>query len=273
MKKITIVLMCFLLTAGAAMAQNEYNEENLEISTEYSVNGVSFKMILVEGGTYTMGSPEEGDQLLQVGSIVFIINEKDREDRPSHNVTVSSFYIGQTEVTQELWEAVMGKNPSFSKGAKRPVDQVSWNDCQKFIKKLNNLTGKNFRLPTEEEWEYAARGGKKSQNYQYAGSNNADDVAWHQFNCNFNDESSSDFGTHPVATKLANELGIFDMSGNVSEWCQNKWYKYNGGKCNSSYRTYRGGNFGVIDKGCRVWDRPNQSTRYRTSGVGLRLAL
>lgn len=273
MKKMFLALMCTLFAAGSSLSQTAHDETDVEMSTEYTVNGVTFKMILVEGGTYTMGSSLDGDQLVSVGPVVFVINEKDRDDRPAHDVTVSSFYIGQTEVTQELWEAVMDKNPCDYKGAKRPVDKVSWNDCQKFIKKLNRLTGKNFRLPTEEEWEFAARGGKKSKGYQYAGSNNADDVAWCQINSNFSDESSPDFGTHPVATKIANELGIYDMSGNVSEWCQNKWYRYDGGKCNSSYRIYRGGNFSVIDEACRVWDRPNQSTRYRTTGVGLRLAL
>ncbi len=265
--------MCIILAAGTAISQLVCEEKSEDTFTEFTVNGVTFKMILVEGGNYKMGSTETGDKLLPVGPIVFIINEKDIYERPAHDVVVSSFYIGQTEVTQELWEAVMGKNPSYNKGAKKPVDQVSWNDCQKFIKKLNKLTGKNFRLPTEEEWEYAARGGKKNQGYQYAGSNNADDVAWCQLNSNYYNENRPDFGTHPVATKLANELGIYDMSGNVSEWCQNKWYKYDGSKCNTSYRVYRGGSFAVIDEACRVWDRPYSSTRYRAVSIGLRLAL
>ena len=165
----------------------------------FTVGGVSFTMVKVEGGTFKMGATSEQ------GSDVYD-NEK-----PAHSVTLSSYYIGQTEVTQELWQAVMGSN---YKGAKRPVECVSWNDCQEFISKLNEKTGKNFRLPTEAEWEYAARGGK-SGGTKYSGSNTIGDVAWYTDN--------SGGTTHDVATKRANELGIYDMSGNVWEWCSD-WY-------------------------------------------------
>lgn len=145
----------------------------------YTVNGVSFVMVPVEGGTFKMGS-----------------TDVDSNGSPVHNVTLSSFSIGQTEVTQELWTAVMGSNPSNWVGNKLPVETVSWNDCQTFITKLNQLTGKTFRLPTEAEWEFAARGGNQSQGYKYSGSNTIDDVAWYT--------SNSGSKTHEVATKQAN---------------------------------------------------------------------
>lgn len=166
----------------------------------YTVNGVSFKMIAVKGGTFQMGSDYEYDYA-----------------NPVHQVTLTKgYYIGETEVTQELWTAVMGSNPSYFTGnMQRPVEKVSWDDCQTFISRLNQLTGENFRLPTEAQWEYAARGGNKSKGYIYSGSNTIDDVAWYY--------SNSSFTTHPVKTKAPNELGIYDMTGNVWEWCSD-WY-------------------------------------------------
>ena len=193
----------------------------------FTVNGVSFTMIAVEGGTFQMGATSEQGYVA------------DSDEKPVHSVTLSDYYIGETEVTQELWIAVMGNNPSYYKGNNKPVEQVSWNDCQKFIKKLNRLTGKNFRLPTEAEWEYAARGGKKSKGYKYSGSNTINDVAWYR------DNSSS---THNVKTKQANELGIYDMSGNVWEWCQDWFGSYSSssqtnptGPSSGSERVLRGG--------------------------------
>ena len=165
------------------------------------IKGVEFSMIKVESGTFTMGATkEQGNHSNQ---------------HPTHKVTLSTYYIGETEVTQELWEAVMGTNPSKFKGAKLPVENVSWTECQQFINKINQLTGRKFRLPTEAEWEFAARGGKSSKGYKFAGSNNADAVAWHQGN--------SGNKTHNVGTKAANELGLYDMCGNVWEWCQD-WF-------------------------------------------------
>ena len=184
-----------------------------------TVNGVDFKMIKVEGGTFTMG-----------------------EGKEAHEVTLSEYYIGEFEVTQELWEAVMGSNPSNFKGGYLPVEMVNWNDCQGFIAKLNRLTGKTFRLPTEAQWEYAARGGNKSKGYKYSGSNNIDEVAWY---CN-----NSGGSTHPVGTKSPNELGIYDMSGNVWEWCQDWYGKYSKdsqtnpqGPSSGSNRVRRGGSY------------------------------
>ena len=228
----------------------------------FTVKGVSFTMIAVEGGTFKMGATSE-----QGG-------DADNDEKPVHNVTLSDYYIGETEVTQELWQAVMGKNPSNFKGNKKPVEQVSWNDCQEFIKKLNQLTGKNFRLPTEAEWEYAARGGNKSQGYKYSGSNTIDNVAWYT--------SNSGSQTHDVKTKQANELGIYDMSGNVYEWCQDRYDSnyYSSspetnptGPTSGSYRVLRGGRWNFNARFCRVSDRSYFNPDYRNFNSGFRLAL
>ena len=190
--------------------------------------------------------------------------------------------IGKTEVTQELWEAVMGSNPSRFKDSnfndpnlqdpKLPVEQVSWNDCQTFITKLNALTGKNFRLPTEAEWEFAARGGKKSQGYKYSGSNNIGDVAWYKDN--------SGKKTHPVKTKQANELGIYDMSGNVWEWCQDWKGSYSSeaqtnpkGATTGSYRVNRGGSWRDNAVRCRSSYRYDYYPDLRYNYLGFRLVL
>lgn len=227
----------------------------------FTVNGVKFTMVYVEGGSFVMGATSEQ------GSDAYS-NEK-----PAHRVTVSSYYMGQTEVTQALWQAVMGTNPSKFKGTTNPVENVSWNDCQTFIRKLNSLTGKTFRLPTEAEWEFAARGGKKSKAYKYSGGNNPGNVAWY-------DDNSGD-KTHPVATKQANELGIYDMSGNVREWCQD-WCSDNYsssaqtdpiGPNSGSPREYRGGSWFSDARECRVSDRGCITPDYRGSDVGLRLVL
>ena len=227
----------------------------------FTVNGCTFEMIPVEGGTFTMGATEEQG------------NDAYDDEKPAHKVTLSSYAIGKYPVTQELWKAVMGNNPSYFKGNDNlPVEQVSWDDCQEFIKKLNNLTGKDFRLPTEAEWEYAARGGKKSKGYKYSGSNNLDNVAWYSSNCGSK--------THPVGEKKPNELGIYDMSGNVWEWC-NDWYgNYQSsavsnptGPASGSDRVSRGGSWDCNDGDCRVSCRSYFVPGYRIYFLGLRLAL
>jgi formylglycine-generating enzyme required for sulfatase activity len=226
----------------------------------FTANGVTFKMMEVEGGTFSMGATAEQK------------NPCDWE-KPVHQVTLSSYYIGETEVTQALWKAVMGTNPyHWFKGDNRPVEYVSWDDCQTFIRKLNSLTGENFRLPTEAEWEFAARGGNNSRGYQYSGSNNLSSVAW------YTDNSSSQ--THDVKTKSPNELGIYDMSGNVWEWCQDRYGTYSSssatnptGAESGSNRVRRGGSWD-----CTGWDCCSVIRGYITPSLqfnylGLRLVL
>lgn len=238
------------------IVETEYAEK-----TPFTVNGVSFNMIAVKGGTFTMGATsEQGDDAYSY-------------EKPTHQVTLSDYCIGETEVTQELWQAVMGSNPSnFTGNLQRPVEKVSWNDCQEFIKKLNQLTGKTFRLPTEAEWEYAARGGSQSKGYKYAGSNTIGDVAWYT--------SNSSSTTHPVKQKQANELGLYDMSGNVWEWCQDWYDSYSStpqtnpaGPSSCSIRVYRGGSWYDNAWYCRVSYRSYSTPAFRDSLLGLRLAL
>ena len=246
------------------IVETEYAEK-----TTFTVNGVSFNMIAVTGGTFTMGATAEQ------GSDAY------SDEKPAHQVTLSDYCIGETEVTQELWQAVMGSNPSYFTGnLQRPVEQVSWNDCQEFIKKLNQLTGKTFRLPTEAEWEYAARGGSQSQGYKYAGSNTIGDVAWYYDNSYNKGSSHPDYGTHPVGQKHPNELGLYDMSGNVWEWCQDWYGDYSSGSqtnpngpSSGSYRVFRGGSWSYNARGCRVSNRSSSTPADRFVNLGLRLAL
>ncbi len=230
-------------------------DDNAEVR-EYTVGGVTFRMIRVEAGTFQMGST--------TGS---------SNQQPVHSVTLSAdYYIGETEVTQELWIAVMGNNPSsFTSDSRLPVEKVSWNDCQTFITKLNALTGANFRLPTEAEWEFAARGGNKSKGYTYSGSNAIGDVAWYS--------SNSESKTHLVKTKTPNELGIYDMSGNVWEWCSDCYGDYSSaavtdpqGPSSHSNRVIRGGSWkNSATYSCSTYRNLNTPT-YTYFNLGLRLA-
>lgn len=226
----------------------------------FTVNSVSFEMIPVEGGTFMMGATEE-----QGG------DASDRE-KPAHQVTLGSYAIGKYPVTQALWKAVMGNNPSYFKGDDLPVEKVSWDDCREFIKRLNKLTGKTFRLPTEAEWEYAARGGQKSKGYKYSGSNNIDEVAWYGAN--------SGSKTHPVGQKKPNELGLYDMSGNVWEWCHDWFGDYPSvpqtnptGPTGGSGRVCRGGSWNGFARFSRVSIRFRYLPVNRFIYLGLRLVL
>ncbi len=234
-----------------------------------TVKGVSFNMIKVSGGTFSMGATSEQGRKAYSG------------EKPVHSVTLSDYYIGETEVTQALWYAVMGNKPTsdgfqwgsyFGLGDNYPAYYVSWEDCQKFIKELNRLTGRNFALPTEAQWEYAARGGNRSKGYKYSGGNNIGSVAWY--------EGNSGPRTHQVATKLPNELGIYDMSGNVLEWCQDWYGDYSSnsqtnpkGASTGSYRVFRGGGATDDARDCRVSSRSGINPSSRYFFVGFRLAL
>ncbi len=254
--------------------------------TEYYVNGVTLRMVEVEGGTFMMGAtPEQHNPF--------------SDEYPVHQVTLSSYSIGQTEVTQALWKAVMGDNPSYFNGTgnpdyysnhddyyepnlQRPVESVSWNNCQEFITRLNEITGKNFRLPTEAEWEFAARGGNNSKGYQYSGGENIGPVGWYESNAYWGE--SVVYGPQPVASKKPNELGIYDMSGNVFEWCQDWYGAYSDGPqtnptgpASGHYRIHRGGAWYSSQQPCRVAYRKTyvQIEPYfpSTNYMGFRLAL
>ena len=233
------------------------NGDNISIPVK---DGISIDMVRVEAGTFTMGATAE-------------MKDPYGDEKPTHQVTLTNdYYIGKYEVTQALWKAVMGKNPSNFKGDNLPVETVTWNDCQKFISKLNRITGKKFRRPTEAEWEYAARGGNKSRGYQYSGSNNLSDVAWY--------EDNSDSKTHAVGSKQANELGIYDMSCNVREWCQDWYGSYSSSSqvnpigANSGYhRVCRGGGWYFTARNCRSSYRNSISPDGRGYDFGLRLVL
>ena len=225
-----------------------------------TIKGVSYEMVWVRGGTFRMGATSEQG------------SDAESYEKPVHSVTLSGYYIGKTEVTQALWKAVMGSNPSFCEGDNLPVECVTWDDCQEFIRKLNALTGQHFRLPTEAEWEFACRGGNNSRGYKYSGSNYINDVAWYGGN--------SGCKTHPVATKSPNELGIYDMSGNVCELCADWYGKYSSGAQTNpkgpyggSSRVERGGSWGHSAWDCRSSNRIDSDPTVHSLNLGLRLAL
>ena len=256
-RKILFIIAATMLLFGC----KKYTDLSaINFEDYFYVNGVSFEMVYVEGGSFDMGATYEK------GSDAY------DWEKPVHRVTLSDYYIGKCEVTQELWKAVMGGNPSHFKGAQKPVESVSWNDCQEFVSRLSILTGRTFRLPTEAEWEYAARGGKKSRHYKYSGSDKIDDVAWH--------DGNSGGSTHAVGTKTANELGIYDMSGNVEEWCSDWYGDYSAGAqtnpqgpSSGSIRVLRGGSWGGLARFCRVSNRNRNGPRYSYNFIGLRLVL
>lgn len=233
-----------------------------------TVNGVCFKVIYVEGGTFTMGCTYEQSAAC------------DDDENPTHSVKLSEFCMGETEVTQQLWKAVMGEEPTeqggwtyqYGYGDDYPAYRVSWEEVQVFISKLNQMTGRNFRLPTEAEWEFAARGGNMSHNYKYSGSNVLSDVAWFEENVN---------KTHSVKAKVPNELGLYDMSGNVYEWCYD-WYSDSypssyqtdpTGESTGTYRINRGGSWSSQASDCRVSYRHSGTPDTHGNLTGFRLAI
>ena len=244
--------------------------DNPVVTQTFTVNGVSFTMVKVDGSTFTMGATVEQ------GADAF------DNEMPTHEVTLSTFNIGQTEVTQALWQAVMGSNPStFSDDPNRPVECVTWNDCQTFITKLNQMTGQLFRLPTEAEWEFAARGGNRSQGHKFAGSDNIDDVCWYMGNIPSQTSGTPGYGTQPVAGKAPNELSLYDMSGNVWEWCQDRYGSYTSeaqtdpiGSTTGNTRVVRGGGwYNNYPKTCRTTRRNGCQKTDNDTYLGLRLAL
>ena len=251
-----IALINYLLTDAPAEPQIE----------TFTVSGVSFNMVYIKGGTYMMGATDDDTYARPW-------------EKPAHQVTLSDYYIGEVEVTQALWRAVMSSNPSwftssngYTTNLNRPVERVTYTDCKSFITRLNQNTGMQFRLPTEAEWEYAARGGSRSRGYLYSGSNDIDEVAWYK-------DVSNDM-TQVVGSKAPNELGLYDMSGNVEEWC-NDWYDLytEGAQTNptgpttGTYRVTRGGSWDQAFRTCRVTYRYDALVDTKSNHVGLRLAL
>lgn len=253
------------LTAGhkeqITLIENKKKESETVNSMSIPVkDGINIEMIKVEAGTFMMGATKE-------------VKEPYKIELPAHEVLLTEdYYIGKYEVTQALWNVVMDSKYSTNDGDLLPKNYVSWNDCQEFIEKLNKITGLKFRLPTEAEWEYAARGGKKSKRYLYSGSNNVLDVAWY--------DGNSSNKRHPVGTKQANELGIFDMGGNVSEWCQDLWGQYQNdsqinplGSSAGTKHVLRGGNYFFDIRICYLSYRMFAESNYKDASVGFRLAL
>ena len=215
-------------------------------------------MVQVKGGRFQMGgTPEQ-------------VSDAYNNEKPVHEVTLSDYYMGKYEVRQSEWEAVMGSNPSRFKGADLPVEQVSWEDCHEFIERLNALTGLSFKLPTEAQWEYAARGGRLSKGYKYSGSNNLGEVGWYG--------SNSGDCTHRIGEKQPNELGLYDMSGNVWEWCEDLYGNYSSdsqrdpsGAASGFSRVTRGGSWFGDAGFCRVSNRDSEPLGYRRNYLGFRL--
>ena len=277
MKKLTRMSLWGLLTIGL-LASCEKEEKPFvplepELQEDYTETafGIKLDMVYVKGGEFKMGATPEQ------------LDDADDVEYPVHTVTLDSYHIGRYEVTQGQWEAVMGTSLEEQRalstldegiageGADYPMYFVSWNEAREFCRKLSEKTGKKYVLPTEAQWEYAARGGKKSKGYKYSGSNDIDEVAWYQYN--------SDNETHRVGTKKANELGLYDMSGNVWERCSDWWAYYveddtdnPQGPVSGSYHVIRGGGWGINAWSCRVSYRSDVYPGNRGSYLGFRVA-
>lgn len=278
-KNILFNMMCLMaLSTNIVVAQQDFTE---------SAFGINMRMVYVEGGTFTMGCTSE-----QGG-------ECDNDESPNRQTTVSSYYIGMLEVTQSQWEKVMGTSiyqqrdkansswPLYGAGPDYPMYYVSWEEAKEFCARLSRQTGKNYTLPTEAEWEYAARGGNKQEGTKYSGGWSVDDVAWYADDVAWYDDDVawydgySGSSTHPCGTKRANALGIYDMSGNVYEWCEdwyaNQYLQYDNnnpkGASSGSYRVLRGGSWSDGAGCCRVAYRGNSSPSLRSGHYGFRVVL
>lgn len=259
---LTLLTASVLVLVSCTEKMDLVTPEEVSPDLNFDIEGVSFRMVRVDGGIFRMGC--EG--------YLFDVVE---DELPTHNVQLSGFWIGETEVTQALWQAVMGYNPSLQNGVDSsmyPVENVSYADCKLFVERLSEITGRVFALPTEAQWEYAARGGALgASNTKYSGSNQVDDVAWYYDNAP---------ASRPIKGKLPNELGLYDMSGNVSEWC-NDWYGiYSGtfqenpmGHHSGVRRVVRGGDWTTVEDKCRSTARGSKVPNYKGSNTGLRLVV
>ncbi len=269
-KRVLLVLALLLLLVLLILGINallKWLGRPTDVET-IEVNGVKFHMVRIDSGSFEMGA-----QNLDPKGTNFDADAYDDES-PVHEVMLSTYYIGETEVTQALWKAVMGEgsNPSYAVGDSLPVEMVTWNDCQKFVARLSQLTGRHFSLPTEAQWEYAARGGALASPTRFAGSNNIDSVAWYADN--------SDGKTHPVATKAPNALGIYDMTGNVHEWCYDWFGNYPNmsqtdpkGEEFGSTKILRGGSAFREERVARVSVRNGSNPIDEGKGSGLRIVM
>ena len=246
------------ISEGNVTEVNLILEKRPNIDYVEMANGLNMKMVYVEGGTFQMGATSEQG------------SDAESDEKPVHSVTLDSYYIAETEVTQAQWYAVMGNNPSSNVGDNKPVESVSWNDAQEYCRKLSELTGKKYVLPTEAQWEYAARGGNKSRGYKYSGSNTIGDVAWY--------EGNNDSRTCAVKQKQPNELGLYDMSGNVWEWCSDVYGDYGSwsqvnptGPTSGSKRIERGGNYFNSASACRVSNRADYYQSDSCNNIGFRV--
>jgi formylglycine-generating enzyme required for sulfatase activity len=256
MKKAALIFYILLFFTCALLAQKSNSNSAIQTKKTQTSEIGAIEMVTVQGGTFQMGS-----------------NDETPGEKPVHSVTVSSFMMSKTEITQAQWMSIMGSNPSEHKNCDDcPVEQVSWTAVQDFLNKLNEKTSKHYRLPTEAEWEYAALGGIKNKGYKFCGSDNLNDVAW-------NAENSGGI-SHQVAKKKPNSLGLYDMSGNVWEWCSDWYGSYSGnpqtdpkGPETGTDHVIRGGRWSGDAANCTASFRFHYAPENRNFGLGFRVVL